>query len=448
MNALAEIPLPHDMEAERMVLSCLLQSPDLIDDAEERALMDDIYVPAHREVYSVMVELREGGHPVEPVSVTSVLQSRGKLDEVGGNATAADLYAAAPAPSQFGYYADCVADLAVRRSIIAAADATANAARDLTEGSEAALGIASEMVTELEGGAADSRSIGGMDLLKLGVKRLEERASGNAVLGPKCPWDGLAMNFAPGSMTVVAARPGVGKSMLAWDWAMHLAKGGARALIFSAEMSKEQIADRCIAWHGNLDGEALRTGALTPKQWEDVGRGAESYKDLAADGKAPKVYDMSAPDIRSIGAICRREHRRNPVGVVFIDYLQLLTMKSRRAGGSREVEVGDISRAIKALSLDLGIPIVPLAQINRQGADRPRVSHLRESGAIEADADHIVLLWADDSGQLWAEKAKDRNGGANEGIPFRWRMRDGGRCELGEPEDRGDAAVEETIKRL
>ncbi|GIH98046.1 replicative DNA helicase [Planobispora takensis] len=379
---------PNNIEAEQSVLGGMLLSKDAIADVVEIVRSDDFYRPAHQLVFEIVTELYGRGDPADAVTVFSELQKRGEVARVGGAAYLHTLTAVVPTAANAGYYARIVREQAILRRLIEAGTRIVSygyggqdeEVDDLVDRAQAEIYKVTERRTsedyvplsEIMPGALDElEAIGGRSGQMVGVP------TGFQDL------DALTNGLHPGQMIVVAARPAIGKSTLGLDFARSAAiKHGMTTVVFSLEMSRNEITMRLLSAEARVALHAMRSGSMTDDDWAKLARR------MGEVAEAPLYIDdspnMSMMEIR---AKCRRLKQRHDLRFVIIDYLQL--MSSPKKTESRQNEVSEISRAIKLLAKELEVPVIAISQLNRgpeQRTDkRPMVSDLRESGCLTAD---------------------------------------------------------------
>lgn len=385
---------PQSVDAERSVLGAMLLSKDAIDAATEILSGRDFYQPSHELLYDTIVDLYSASKPVDAITATAELQRQGELQKVGGAPYLHTLVSGVPVASNAAYYADIVREKAVLRRLVevgtriahmgysesgeldsivdrAQAEVYSVTEHSTSEDFEPLADIIAPTFDELE-------AIEGRDGVMAGVP------SGFSDL------DELTHGFHPGQMIVVAARPGVGKSTIGLDFCRAASiKHGLPSAIFSLEMSRLEIAMRLLSAEAKVSLRAMRAGNLGDARW---GKLADR---TGAISEAPLYIDDSPNmTMMEIRAKARRIKKKHGLSLVVIDYLQLMTSGKRVE--NRQVEVSEFSRQIKLLAKELEIPIVAISQLNRgseQRTDkRPQLSDLRESGAIEQDADIVMLL--------------------------------------------------------
>ncbi|MGW2155530.1 replicative DNA helicase [Nonomuraea sp. NPDC001699] len=378
---------PHNIEAEQSVLGGMLLSKDAIADVVEILRSDDFYRPAHQMVYEVITDLYGRGEPADAVTVFDELQKRGEMARVGGAAYLHTLTAVVPTAANAGYYAKIVREQAILRRLIEAGTRIVSfgyggqneEVDDLVDRAQAEIYKVTERRTSEDYAPLADIMPGALDELEAIGSR------GGQMVGVPTGFqdlDQLTNGLHPGQMIVVAARPAIGKSTLGLDFARSAAiKHGMTTVIFSLEMSRNEITMRLLSAEARVALHAMRSGMMGDDDWTRLARR------MSEVAEAPLFIDdspnMSMMEIR---AKCRRLKQRNDLRFVVIDYLQL--MSSPKKTESRQNEVSEISRAIKLLAKELEVPVIAISQLNRgpeQRTDkRPAVSDLRESGCLTA----------------------------------------------------------------
>ncbi|MCE5310479.1 MAG: replicative DNA helicase [Acidobacteriales bacterium] len=399
--------LPHAVGPEKAILSCMLDDPqEFLPRAIEAGLNDGhFYLPHHAVLYGFLVKLFDSNQPIEIVSLTQRLLDAGMLDRVGGPAGLADLNGYALQPWHFDHHLRIVRDKFMVRSLIQVATETIASAYDqpdetaeLLDATEArimAIREAGQTMAEETLGATVNRVVDRINA----IIRHEPEAAG--VSTGFTGMDNLGAFLKPGEMFVVAARPSMGKTAFMMNMVETFAVDHQRnTLVFSAEMTRDSLMQRAICSRAKFPISAIQKGQHTPNK-ADLQRFQRASIDWASSPL--KINDKAQITISEIRAVARRRHREKPLELIAIDYLQYLRSTSKQASFSREREIAEISSGIKALAKELGVPIILLAQLNRDAEKRtgksmgvPRMSDLRESGAIEQDADMIGLLYRED----------------------------------------------------
>ncbi|GEK35595.1 replicative DNA helicase [Kurthia sibirica] len=392
---------PHNQEAEQSVLGAIFLEPQALISASETLLPDDFYQAAHRLIFEAMLRLSDYGKAIDVLMVTEELSNRNELEDVGGVSYMTELANAVPTAANVSYYAQIVAQKALLRRLI-------HTATKIVEDSFTREDEVAELLNEAERKIMEvaNRSNSGdfkhvKDVLVQTYENVEKLQSRKGdITGIPTGFrdlDRLTAGFQRGDLIIVAARPSVGKTAFALNVAQAVGtQTTENVAIFSLEMGAEQLVMRMLCAEGNIDAQVLRTGALTNEDWRKLTMAMGS---LSRAG----IYIDDAPGVRvnEIRAKCRRLKQESGLGMILIDYLQLIQGGSSGSNGqNRQQEVSEISRSLKALARELEVPVIALSQLSRgveQRQDkRPMMSDLRESGSIEQDADIVAFLYRED----------------------------------------------------
>ena len=410
---------PHDVVAEQSTLGGMLLSKDAVADVIESLRGTDFYLPKHELIFEAILSLYSHGEPTDVVSVGDELMKTGELDRAGGVDYLHSLTSIVPTAANAGYYAGIVSERALLRRLV---DAGTRIVQMGYNGQGDAVDLVNNAQAEIYGvtGAEAAEDYVPLTIAVDAAVNEIEAARGRDGQMTGIPtgfveFDQLTNGLHPGQMIIIAARPAMGKSTLALDFARSAAiANNMPTIIFSLEMSKSEIAMRLMSAEGSVPLQSMRKGTLDSRDWTTIAstRGRINDAPLFIDDSA----NMTLVEIR---AKCRRLKQKVGLKMVIIDYLQL--MSSGKKVESRQQEVSEFSRALKLLAKELGVPVIALSQLNRgpeQRTDkRPQVSDLRESGSIEQDADMVVLLHRDSvydrenrPGEADLIVAKHRNG--------------------------------------
>jgi replicative DNA helicase len=403
---------PQDVVAEQSVLGGMMLSKDAIADVVEVLRGHDFYRPAHETIYDAVISLYGRGEPADAVTVSDELTKRGDLARVGGAPYLHTLISSVPTAANAGYYARIVRERAVLRRLVEAGTKIVQLGYATTGGDVDDLVNAAQAevyaVTE-RGTSEDYLPIG--QIIESTVDEIEAAGQhGEGMVGVPTGFadlDRLTNGLHAGQMIVLAARPAIGKSTMGLDIARSAAiKNGLTTVIFSLEMSRNEITMRMLSAEARIPLQKLRQGRLDDTDWTKMARTMGELTD------APLFIDDSPNmSLMEIRAKCRRLKQRNDLKLVVIDYLQL--MSSGKRVESRQQEVSEFSRAIKLLAKELEVPVIAISQLNRGSEQRtdkkPQMSDLRESGSIEQDADMVILLHREDA----YEKESPRAGEAD-----------------------------------
>ncbi|MFZ0132068.1 MAG: replicative DNA helicase [Desulfobacterales bacterium] len=395
--SLVHLP-PQNIAAEESLISAILVDNHTLLDVLEILAADDFYKTAHQKIFAAMTELFGRNEPIDLVTLSNHLKQLGQLDLVGGPAYLARLVDTVPLAVNAPHYAKIVHDKASLRSLIRkAADITRRCYEDRDEVDEV-IDFAEASVFEITENKAHQSFHPLSKLIVNNIDMLEERQGNKSLItGVTTGFtllDHKTSGFQKSDLIILAARPGMGKTAFALNVARNAAiDAGVPVAIFSLEMSKEQLSMRMLSSEARLDSTRLRTGFISQEHWQQITEAAGTLTN------APIFIDdspvLTAMEIR---AKARRLKLDKNIGLVIIDYLQL--MQGRRSAERRELEISEISRALKALAKELSLPVVALSQLNRmleQRSDkRPQLSDLRESGALEQDADVVAFIYRDE----------------------------------------------------
>jgi len=413
---------PQDLLAEQCVLGSMLLSKDVIAEITFVVSPDDYYRPAHELIHRVVLDLFGRGEPADPITVASELTKRGEIVRVGGPSYLHTLVNSVPTAANGEYYAEIVREKAVLRRLVEAGTRIAQMGyAEQGEVDALAAAAAQEIAAVVESrGRADDYVLpaqalpGTLDLIQAAQdpKRLTGVRTGFLDL------DSLTGGLQPGQLVIVAGRPGHGKSTLAMDFARTAAiRDKIPTAFISLEMSVDELLMRALSADGRVVLRKLRTGGLVEADWDKLTESTQRLSD------SPLHIDESSRSLPELQAKLRRlKHRTPDLGLVIVDYMQLITLGGRKRPDVREQEVAEISRSLKLLAKELRLPIVALAQLNRgpemRSDKKPIASDLRESGSQEQDADLIILLHRPDAYEAESPRAgetdliiaKHRNG--------------------------------------
>ncbi|WP_020617474.1 replicative DNA helicase [Paenibacillus daejeonensis] len=412
---------PQNLEAEQAVLGAVLLQGEALITAMERVRSEDFYTAEHQQIFDAMVELGEAGQPIDLVTLTAYLQDHQQLEGIGGVSYLAKLVGGVPTAANVDYYAQIVEEKSMLRRLIRTATEIVTDGYAGEDQVSALLSDAEARIMELSNRRSSSGFISIRDVLMEVFEKVEQLYTnkGNASGIPSGfhDLDKMTSGFQRNDLIIVAARPSVGKTAFALNIAQNV---GVRAretvAIFSLEMSAAQLVQRMICAESNVDAGRMRTGYLEGDDWEKLTMAIGSLSEA-------EIYIDDTPGITvaDIRAKCRRLKKEKGLGMILIDYLQLIQGRGK-AGENRQQEVSEISRTLKQIARELEVPVIALSQLSRgveQRQDkRPMMSDLRESGSIEQDADIVAFLYRDDYYDKESEKkniieiiiAKQRNG--------------------------------------
>ena len=411
---------PQNIEAEQAVLGAIFLQPSSLTLASELLIPEDFYRASHQKIYNAMLELSDKGEPVDLVTVTSVLANSNILEEIGGVSYLSDLANSVPTAANIEYYGKIVEEKSILRRLIRTATGIAQDGYSREDEVEVLLNEAEKTIMEV----AQRKNAGAFQNIKDVLVQTydniellhENKGDVTGIPTGFVELDKMTAGFQRNDLIIVAARPSVGKTAFALNIAQNVAtKTDENVAIFSLEMGADQLVMRMLCAEGNIDAQRLRTGSLTPEDWGKLTMAMGSLSDSG-------IYIDDTPGIRvsEIRAKCRRLKQEAGLGMVMIDYLQLIQGSGR--SDNRQQEVSEISRTLKELARELKIPVIALSQLSRgveQRQDkRPMMSDIRESGSIEQDADIVAFLYRDDYYDKESENkniieiiiAKQRNG--------------------------------------
>jgi replicative DNA helicase len=423
--------LPHSVEAEQGVLGSMLISPrEIIAECVEKINEEYFYVPAHQTVYVVLVELWNGGQGIDLITFTQVLRDRNVLETVGGAAFITSLFTFVPTAANVTYYLEIVRDKYILRQIIAAC--TESVRRSFEEQDEV-----HNLLDEVEQkifSVGEDRFKGQVLTMKdqvmeaiEAIEKLYERRGGiTGISTGFAELDRMTNGLHESEMIVIAARPSMGKTALAMNIAEHVAINEKLPVaVFSLEMSSQQLVQRLLCSRARVNLQKVRDGFLAERDFPSLTAAASKLAEAQIF-----IDDSAGLSILELRAKARRLKAQKDIRLIVVDYLQLLRSTTRRAMDNRQLEISEISSGLKGLAKELKVPILVLAQLNRQPEARtggkPRLSDLRESGSIEQDADLVGLLVrpeiyeededarAEKAGEAELIIAKQRNGPVGE----------------------------------
>ena len=399
-EALIKRVMPHSVEAEQSVVGAMLMDKDAITTASEIISGNDFYQSAYGIIFDSMVELFNESKPVDLITLQERLKEKDVPAEVASLEFVKDLVTAVPTSANVKYYAQIVADKSMMRKLIKLNEEIANTCYAGKESLEAVLEKTEKAVFDL----LQKRNTGEYVPIKqvvLNALDRIEKASKNKGTVTGIPTGFIDLDYKlsglqPSDLVLVAARPSMGKTAFVLNIAQYMAfKKDKGVAIFSLEMSKEQLVNRLFSLESQVDAQALRTGNMKDSDWEKLIEGAGSL------GKSNLIIDdtpgISVSELRSK---CRKYKLEHGLDIVIIDYLQLMTGSVGKNSESRQQEISEISRSLKGLARELNVPVVALSQLSRavesRPDKRPMLSDLRESGAIEQDADVVMFIYRDE----------------------------------------------------
>lgn len=392
--------MPNSIEAEKAVIGSMIMDAEAIDIAGEMLTAEDFYSRVNGIFYTTIQEMRSHNIAVDPVTLQTRLRDQKLPDEVCSDEAMADLLTALPTSVNIRSYAAIVADKAKRRNLIRINEEAAAACYDQSTDTAAILDKEEKLLFEFSQKRTASDFISIRDIVLQTVAMVENASNTESnITGLSSGFgelDSMTAGLQPSDLILVGARPSMGKTAFALDLAKHAVLVDKRCVaIFSLEMDKKQLVSRLFAMSAKVDAQKIRTGNLNEKEWNDL---IDSAGDI---GESRLIIDdtpaISVPELRSK---CRKYKMEYGLEMVIIDYLQLMSGSGGRSNESRQQEISEISRALKALARELNVPVIALSQLSRAVESRPDhrpiLSDLRESGAIEQDADLVMFLYRDE----------------------------------------------------
>lgn len=386
---------PQNLDAERVLLGCVLRDNMVINELVRMIKVDHFYSDKHQKIYQAMVSLSELSKPIDPVTLGERLNSGGLLVEVGGAPTLIDLYQQTLSSANWRHYADVVYEKAVVRNLIHVSNDILRDAYEGTSSADDLLAEAERQIMDIASSRSTSETVDIKTALDLAFKRLSDRQrrDGSWTLGVPSGFtdlDQLTNGFQESELIILAARPSMGKTSLAMNVVEHAAVDHKCSTLFvSLEMSMLELAERLLCSRARVNLQFLRKGRLSGDDTSNMIRAGDEL------GNAPIfIDDTPGQTMLRIAGTARRLKRSHGLRMIVIDYLQLIEAEDRNA--SRQEQISQISRRLKMLAKDLSVPVIALSQLNRSAEQReghrPRMSDLRESGSIEQDADVVMLL--------------------------------------------------------
>jgi len=420
IGALGRIP-PQSIEAEQSVLGSMLIDKEVIPVVMEILKPEDFYRPDHKEIYEVIIELFDRAQPIDLITVSELLKQHGKLELIGGLEYLSNIATAVPTTANVKNYSKIVEEKALLRKLIRTSSDIVNLGFDATEEVSYILDKAEQGIFDILQKRSSQGFVPIKDVLVDTFNRLEElyNNTGNITGIPTgfADLDFKTAGLHNSDLILIAARPAMGKTAFALNLAQNAAvHSQVPVAVFSLEMSKEQLVNRMLSSEAMVDASRMKTGKLEDNDWQKVA------KALGPLSEAPIfIDDTPGVSITEIRAKCRRLKLEHNLGLVIIDYLQLMS-GSRSKSENRQQEISEISRSLKVLAKEINVPVITLSQLSRASETRtdhrPILSDLRESGAIEQDADIVMFLYRDDYYNPETDKkniaeviiAKHRNG--------------------------------------
>lgn len=395
MSVAIERPLPHNLEAERSILGAVLLENHSLNDAAEKLKTEDFFLAQHRLIFAQMLEMAERQQPIDTITLVEYLDRKRQLEAAGGVAYLSQLTDGLPRLTNVGHYAQIVKEKSMLRATVYTANAIQEQALAGGDDAEAILDRAESAIFQL----AEDRVRQGLQSIKEVVRssfaQLEKTFSeGRHITGLPTGYidlDNITAGLQPQELTIIAARPSMGKTALALNIAENVAiREKQPVAIFTLEMSSHALLLRMLSSVARVDTQKFRNGHLSREDWTKI------TESLVALADVPLwMYDFASPTVTQIAAMARRQKRQRGLALVIVDYLQLVTASNPRRNANRQEDVASISRGLKAMAKELDVPVIAMSQLTRgpeREDRRPVLSDLRESGEIEQDADVVLFI--------------------------------------------------------
>jgi len=390
---------PQNIDAEQSVLGAILLDNEALPKVLEILKADDLYYESHRQVFHCMIELFNKNEPSDLITITEILQKKGKLEEIGGASYIADLTQRISTAANVEYYAKIVKEKAILRNLIHSATDIASKALKADGDVEDLLDFSEKTIFSLAEDQIRPSFYPLKEIIKSSFKDIERLYEKKQLItGVPTGFNDLdskTSGLQPSDLIIVAGRPSMGKTAFCLNIAQHAAyETKTPVAIFSLEMSKEQLALRMLCSEARVNNHNLRTGFIAENEWGKLAMGAGKLAETELF-----IDDTPGITVLEMRAKSRRLKAEHGLGLIIVDYLQLMSGQKSRSD-SREQEISEISRSLKALAKELNTPVMALSQLNRRVEDRtdkrPHMADLRESGAIEQDADVILFIYRDE----------------------------------------------------
>ena len=389
---------PHNIEAEQSVLGAIIMDIDAVGIASEIITAADFYRPDHRQIYDAIMELYNKSEPIDLVTIQNKLIEKGVLEQIGGIGYITQLATFVPTSAHIKQYAKIVESKSVLRKLIKASSEISAKSFEGQDGVEDVVNFAEKQIFDIMQDKHTDDFSPLSDILVTSIEKIESAYMNKGkITGVPTGFTDLdyrTAGFQPSDLILVAARPSMGKTAFALNVAQTAAiKHGKKVAIFSLEMSKDQLVNRMLCAEAMVDAQKVRTGSLDNEDWKKIARaiGPLSAASIFID-------DTAGITMMELRAKCRRLKLEHGLDFIMIDYLQLMSGSGKNE--SRQQEISDISRSLKALAREMNAPVVALSQLSRacesRADHRPMLSDLRESGAIEQDADVVMFLYRDE----------------------------------------------------
>ena len=387
--------LPNNPDAEANVLSAMLLSNEVVEEALTELLPDDFYRPMNKALFETMHDMYDRSLPIDSITLIDYLSSKNKLQEVGGEAYILELMGQTLSLVNWQHHASIVRRDAMLREIIGATNQINQLAYNAPTDTKEVVERAESMLLSVTDREVKNAYKPLNDFLIEAFNEAKEVCeAGGVAAGVPTGYpslDRMLMGLREGQLVIIGARPAVGKTSFALNLALNAASEGYTVAFFSLEMSGKEIAQRFICAHAQVSMSNFRTGKISPQEWANIGQAAEDLSSLDI-----LIDDTPGITVTEIRAKARRMLHNKEKAIIILDYLQLVSPPAGRRAESRTVEVSEMSRALKIMAKELAVPVISLSQLSRavesRTGKRPQLSDLRESGSIEQDADIVMFL--------------------------------------------------------
>jgi replicative DNA helicase len=400
---------PHNLEAEQAVLGGVLLNNDAMNQLMDILSPDDFYREANATIFEGMTLLYNESEPIDVITLSEALTRKSRLEKVGGIDYLAVLVQSVSTSAGIVYHAEIIRHASVRRQLISECSNISELCFQEQEDAEDLLEKAEQTIFNIAESQIKEGFQGLNQVIKGSMERVVKAGESKGFLTGITTgfdhFDRLTAGLQPSDLIIVAGRPSMGKTALALNMGYNAAKSTKKGIaVFSLEMSKQQLGIRLLGFESRIDATRLRTGRLKKDEWQELIDSADRLSEIPI-----YIDDSSAISVLEMKAKCRRLKKRGELGLVIVDYMQLI--QGRRSAESRQLEMSEISRGLKGMAKDLDIPVMALSQLNRKVEDRPnkrpQLADLRESGAIEQDADVIVFIYRDEFYNPQSEESRN-----------------------------------------
>lgn len=399
MDEKGRIP-PQNTDAEASLLGSVLIDADALGRIADKIHANDFYDQRHQIIYEAMISLYNSHKPVDLLTLSNQLEEKKQLSDAGGSSYLTELTNTVPTSAHIEQYAEIVTQKSTRRKIIAAATEITTMGFNEDAESTELLSRAEAAIFSVSQGNMKQELASIESILSESFDRLDElhknKSKMRGVPTGYRDLDNILAGLQPSDLVILAARPAMGKSTLAMNIAHHVAtKEQSSVLVFALEMSKEQLVDRLLAAEAGIDAWNIRTGNLSDKDFERLGQAMGTLSEASI-----YIDDTPMLTVLEMRTKARREQQKRPLGLIVVDYLQLMSGTSRSNAENRVQEISEISRGLKAIARELNVPVLALSQLSRSVENRhpqiPQLADLRESGSIEQDADVVAFMYRED----------------------------------------------------